>query len=232
MKKSNYREKRIIIFAVFVLIITTIILPLSLKIPFIKQILMFLLDFTSNEAYKVAFVEFVGAIIGAFIAICGSVWIQAKEDAKEEKSNVERYAFIVYNDLYLAFNDLIKMFRDTKIRHNLENINGLENVKLFSEVALGRKIHLSPNWISDVAQLKKVLSKQELQAIYKYYGKLIEIDSALQSGDVTEIEKIYSTHIGYLVSGNERKIHSDCKIILDKLFSLTGLEPNIKINNK
>ena len=111
--------------------------------------------------------------------------------------------------------------RDNNIfENNLKAINGLDDVKIFSKVAVGRRIHLSPNWISDVAQLNSVLSRTEIQTIYKYYGVLIEIDCALQSGDHNEVIEIYSTHIGYLISGNSRQIHSDCKMMLEKLSSL------------
>lgn len=211
------KTKRIIILTFVIFILIMFIFPLILHCSCIKQLVVALLSFTENEEYKVAYVEFVGAIIGSFIAICGSVWIQGKVDEKEDTDRRKKYACIVYNDLDLAFKDLIKIFRDTEIRHGLKTINGEDDANVFCEVAVGRKIHLSPNWISDVAQLNNVLSRTEIQTIYKYYGLLIEIDCALQSGDPNEVKEIYSTHIGYLVSGNQRKVHSDCKNILDRL---------------
>ncbi|MBQ7296479.1 MAG: hypothetical protein IJW86_09895 [Clostridia bacterium] len=226
MNKSNYKEKKIVKFAVLIFIFIMIILPLVLKIPPIKQLVLFMLSFTNNEAYKVAFVEFVGAIIGGVIAICGSVWLQARVDEKEEKAKIKQYACIVYNDLDLAFKDLIKMFRDTELRCKLKYINGPDNVKTFSEVAIGRRIHLSPNWISDVAQLNGVLTRIEIQRIYHYYGLLVEIDCALQSKDPNNIVEIYASHIEYLVSGNERKVHSYCDSDLKKLRSLADLDVN------
>lgn len=216
-EKRNYYQKKIIILAVAVFAFAMFVFPLVLRCPFIKQIVVTLLSFTENEAYKVAYVEFIGAIIGSFIAICGSVWIQGRIDEKEDTVRRKKYACIVYNDLDLAFKDLIKIFRDTEIRCGLKTINGENDANVFCKVAVGRKIHLSPNWISDVAQLNNVLSRTEIQTIYKYYGLLIEIDYALQSGDPNEVKEIYSTHIGYLVSGNQRKVHSDCKKILDRL---------------
>lgn len=214
------KERKIFILTISIFVLGMVVFPLILHIPIIKYVVEILLSFTENEEYKVAYVEFFGAIIGSFIAICGSVWIQGRVDEKEKIQRQKKYACIVYNDLDLAFDELIKIFRDTELMHGLKSINGEDDVNIFCKVAVGRKIHLSPNWISDVAQLNNVLSRKEIQTIYKYYGLLLDIDRALQSGGTDEIKKIYSTHIEYLVSGNQRKKHSDCKMILDKLFFL------------
>lgn len=214
-------KKRIITLTTILFITTMFIFPLILRVPFVKHLVVSLLSFTKNEAYKIAYVEFFGAIIGSFIAICGSVWIQSKKDEKEIIYRHRKYACIVYNDLDLAFKDLIKIFRDVELICNIKSIKNEEDVESFCKMAIGRKIHLSPNWISDVAQLNNVLSRVEIQAIYKCYGLLLDIDRALQSGDTNQIKNIYSTHIGYLVSGNERKVYNDYKRILEKLNSLT-----------
>lgn len=218
MKNKNYYHSKSIIFlTIGIFLLTMCIFPLVFKNPFVKSLIIYLLSFTTNEGYQVAYVEFIGAIIGSFMAICGSMWLQGRKEQKAETNRRKKYACIVYNDLDLAFKDLIKIFRDTEIRYGLKTINGEAEATMFCEVAVGRKIHLSPNWISDVAQLNNVLSRTEIQTIYKYYGLLIEIDYALQSGDPNEVKEIYSTHIGYLVSGNQRKVHSDCRNILDRL---------------
>lgn len=221
MKNKNYYHSKSIIFLTFgIFLLTMVIFPLVLKIPLVKSTIIYLLSFTTNEGYQVAYVEFIGAIIGSFMAICGSMWLQGRKEQKAETNRRKKYACIVYNDLDLAFKDLIKIFRDTEIRHGLKTINGEEDANVFCEVAVGRKIHLSPNWISDVAQLNDMLSRTEIQTVYKYYGLLLDIDRAFQSGKTDEIKKIYSTHIGYLVTGNQRKVHSDCQLILDKLSKL------------
>lgn len=216
----KYYQRRIIVIAVIIFLSIMFGLPLILHIPFIKQAVSWLLSFTENEAFKAAYVEFFGAIIGSFIAIYGSVWIQGKVDEKEETDKRKKYACIVYNDLDLAFKDLIKIYRDTELRYHLKTINNEENMKIFCEVAVGRKIHLSPNWISDVAQLNDVLDRNDIKNIYIYYGKLLDIDRALQSGKTSEIQNIFSSHIEYLVCGNQRKPQNYCESILNKLSSL------------
>lgn len=218
--KTKFYQNLIILLTVVIFIFGIVVIPLLLHIPFIKHIVRMLLSFTRNENYISAYIEFLGAIIGSFIAICGALWVQNKVDSKSELENQRKYACIVYNDLDMAFKDIIKIFRDTKQKYNIQDINNDSQVILFCEEALGRKIYLSPNWISDVAQLNNVLSRVEIERIYKYYGILVDIDHALQSGILQDVKKIYVSHICYFVSGNE-KVHSDCKSILNKLESLT-----------
>lgn len=217
-KEGNYYQKRIVILATLIFIFTLFVFPLILQCPFVKQIVITLLSFTENKEYKAAYVEFIGAIIGSFIAICGSVWIQAKVDEQAERNKIKKYACIVYNDLDLAFKDLIKIFGDVEIR---QFIKEEDEVTAFYHETIGRKIHLSPNWISDVAQLNNVLSRTEIQTIYQYYGVLVEIDYALQSRKLHEIKGIYDSHIECLFDRNHMEVNSECKYILDLLFSLT-----------
>ena len=64
----KYYQRRIIVIAVIIFLSIMFGLPLILHIPFIKQAVSWLLSFTENEAFKAAYVEFFGAIIGSFIA--------------------------------------------------------------------------------------------------------------------------------------------------------------------
>lgn len=113
------KERKIFVLTISIFILGMVVFPLILHIPIIKYMVDVLLSFTENEEYKVAYVEFFGAIIGSFIAICGSVWIQGRVDEKEEIERQKKYACIVYNDLDLAFDELIKIFRDTELIHGL-----------------------------------------------------------------------------------------------------------------
>ncbi len=208
------KGKRIIIFSIVIVVVTMFIFPLILHIPLVKQMVYALLSFTQNPDYKVAYVEFFGAIIGSFMAICGSVWIQSKVDEKQETDRRKKYACIIYNDLDLAFKELIKMAKETRTEYNKKSTNNKNYEELFCKKALGKKIHLSPNWISDVAQLNNVLTRITIQTIYEYYGMLLDIDRALQSRDENEIKKIYSSHIKFLISLDEEEPQSHCQLVL------------------
>lgn len=214
---NNKQKKNITFLAIGFFIIWVVIIPLILQIPIIKQIISFLFSFTDNIEYKTVYIELTGAIMGSFLAIYGALWTQREIDKKEDNARQKKYACIVYNDLKFAFNDLIKIFDITKSNYNLSEFNGNESAEKFCKTALGCKLHLSQNWISDVAQLNDVLPQTDIEQLYKFYGKLIDIDRAMQSGDSNEIRKLYVNDILWLVSGNSRKPNSYCELMLEKL---------------
>lgn len=197
-----------------------VLIPLLLKITIVKQSILFLLSFTDNIEYKVAYIELVGAIVGSFLAIYGSLWTQSKIDEKKDKDRQKNSACIIYYDLYFAFKALIEIFDETKRKYNLEEINGEDNVNKFCEIALGRELHLNKEWITAVSRLNDAFSPIEIKQIFKYYDKLIAIDRAMQSRDTNRIKEVYIKDICWLVSGNEKKINNDCQGILGKLYSL------------
>lgn len=211
------KGKRIIIFSIIIVVVTMFIFPLSLQTTVIKQIVNCLLSFSKNPDYKVAYVEFLGAIIGSFMAICGSVWIQSQVDKRQEIDRRKKYACIVFNDLDLAFKDLLKLVDETDKQYDQTNRDNKDYKVLLSEISMGKKIYLSPNWISDVAQLNNVLSREDIQTIYKYYGILLDIDQALQLRNKNEIMECYDLCIKELISINHKKPKDEVQNMLSKL---------------
>ncbi len=219
-ENNKLRERNAVITVIIVWIATLIIIPLLLKLPCIRQMVLYLLSFTNNADYKIAYVEFWGTIVGSFIAIWGALFVQRKIDEKAELSNRRKYACIIYYDLHFAFKDLKDIFDETKQNYGLKEINNQTDAEKFCKVALGRKIYLNPTWIADVAQLNDVLSPTEIRMVYKYYGKLVDIDRALQSGDSENIRKIFVKDICWIISDSKGDIHNDIQKILDKLYAL------------
>lgn len=172
---------------IWILILT----PLVLKVPAVKQFALYLLSFTNNSDYKIAYVEFWGTIIGSFIAIFGALWTQKRNDRKEAINRRKKYVSIVYFDLYLAYQDLIEIFRETKQKYRLKNISDEDSKDKFCEIAVTRRLYLSPTWIEDFSQMNDVLSQTEISHIYKCYGKLLDIDRAFQSGQIKKIKEIF-----------------------------------------
>ena len=211
------KGKRIIIFSIIIVVFTMFVFPLFLHISFVKQMINALLSFSNNPDYKVAYVEFFGAIIGSFMAICGSVWIQSQVDERQEIDRRKKYACIVFNDLDLAFKDLIKLVDETDKQYDQTNRNNEDYKVLFSEISIGKKIYLSPNWISDVAQLNNVLPREDIQTIYKYYGILLDIDQTLQLRNKNEIMECYDSSIKELISISHKKPKSEVQNMLSKL---------------
>lgn len=52
------------------------------------------------------------------------------------------------------------------------------------------------------------------------YDKIENINRAIGSKNLNEVTDIYSSDIGWLISGNEQKVHSDIQNVLDKLKAL------------
>lgn len=217
---EKLRRRNFIILVIIIFFLLLFVIPLILRIPFIRQCALFCLSFTDNPDYKIAYVEMWGVIVGSFIAIYGALWTQRKIDEKEKKELISKYACVTYYDLYFSFQELIKLFDDTKRKYNLDRIDGEDSAKKLCDIALGRKFTFNQNWILDVSQLNGTLSETEIKLIYKCYDKLENINRAIGSKNLNEVTDIYSSDIGWLVSGNEKKVHSDIQNVLDKLKAL------------
>ncbi len=189
-KNSNkIEERKFIVITVALWVIVLTLVPALLNITCIKQLFLYLISFTNSADYKIAYVEFWGTIIGSFIAIWGALYVQRKIDKNSEHSNQVKYAYVVYYDLRFALKDLNDIC-DEAINMN-NNVKQLDFYN-FYQSAKGRKIHLNPTWIADVAQLNGVFSDDEIKQIYTYYGKLVDIDRAFQSENLEKIEKAFS----------------------------------------
>ncbi|MBQ3519157.1 MAG: hypothetical protein IJA31_07530 [Clostridia bacterium] len=190
-KDSNkVEERKFIAITVALWVIVLILVPVLLNITCIKQLFLYLISFTNSADYKIAYVEFWGTIIGSFIAIWGALYVQRKIDKNSEHSNQVKYAYVVYYDLRFALKDLNDIC-DEAINKNNNFVKQLD-VYNFYQSAKGRKIHLNPKWIADVAQLNGVFSDDEIEQIYTYYGKLVDIDRAFQSESLEKIEKAFT----------------------------------------
>jgi len=218
LEKLRWRNFMILVIIIF--LVSLFFIPLILRIPFIKQCVLFCLSFTDNLDYKIAYIEIWGVIIGSFIAIYGALWTQRKINEKESKKLISKYACVTFYDLHFSFQELIRLFDDTKRKYNFEHIDGEDRAKKLCEIAISRKLTFNQNWILDISYLNGTLSDTEIKLIYKCYGKLENINRAIETGDPNEVFEIFSTDIGWLVSGNEKSVHNDIKIVLQKLKAL------------
>jgi len=213
-------KRNMVILTILIFLCAMLLLRLLLLLPCVKQFIIFFLSFTDNVEYKVAFIELCGAIIGSFIAIYGALWTQRKINESEKTNEQKKYTYVVYYDLDFAFKDLIEIFNETKRNYKIDEFDSEETVEKFCEVALGRKLHLNQNWIVDVSQLYDILTRVDLRQIYKCYGKLIDIDRAMQSNNVENIKKVFVKDICWLVNGNSENLHSDIQALMNKLNQL------------
>ena len=204
-----------IIYSILIILLCMIFFAFFMRIPQIKSLVSLLLSFTTNSDYKVAYIEFFGAIIGSLIAVYGALWVQREIENIHEKKKSKKYACIVFYDLEYAINDLQKIFSKAKI-NSISDENAADK---FYKEAFNTKIHLSQTWISDVAQLTEVLSDIEIKIIYNFYGKYADINNALEHQTPDCIKKIYIDKIAWFFHDGKTgvEINSDYYNILEKL---------------
>lgn len=129
--------------------------------------------------------------------------IKEKEDKKEENTLREN-ALIVYYDLRLGINDLVKLY-DAKIKK--------------SKITAPKRLYFSSDWIKNTAVLAEFLSYDDLNSIYTLYGdlhtikELLEDDSCDLNDEIQRVfEKVISEnvidYVGVINLSNFDKIES------------------------
>lgn len=158
--------------------------------------------------YKSAFIGAIGGMIGSFLAITGALWVAKKTAKDENQKEIQKNALIVYYD--------IKLFFEENNKFVLELGNAISNQKLKEKAA----IHISSEWISVVASLNKVLSTEEIEKLYLFYGhleemkKLSDIEEPLNS-NLRDIKKVVN-NLGEVKNGKYQS-KNDISTIMDKL---------------
>jgi|GEM_PF-6160257 len=152
-------KKKIQIFLLLSITISIfiIIFPFILNIPYISFSISWFLQPLKNANYKIAYIGFIGSILGTYLAISGAIWVQKRERKKKEKDEIIKNATIVYYDIKLSCLELICMAKNT----------------------ICRKIYLEPNWIEKVAALPK--DRIDIQKIYNIYGRLYNVKLKLEN---------------------------------------------------
>ncbi len=154
-----------LIFALIILIVILVLIPLFLKCPFVKYIISGYLGALGVPEYKTAFVEVLFSFLGSFLAIYGALWTQRQIDTKKDKDDVKKNALIVYYDLKLGFQDLSRIHTEIWNKSNLDN---------------KRQLYFSRNWIENVAVIP--LSDESIQKLYETYGDLHTFKQLLSDG--------------------------------------------------
>lgn len=124
-------------------------IPIILNIPYIKCLSSLFLESLGITEYKVAYIEFIGAILGTYLAILGAIWVQKREKNEQQKEETIKTATIVYYDIKLACLDLINMIK-------------------WDKSALSGDIYLVRDWIERVSNLPA--DKIDIQMVYRIYG--------------------------------------------------------------
>lgn len=186
--------------------------PILLKFNFFSYLVGMFLNGLLCREYKAAFIGAIGGMIGTFLAVSGALFVAQMTSRDERKKELQRNALIVYYDIKLFFEENNKFVLG--LNHFIICPGG--KLKLKEKVT----IHICSEWISVVASLNKVLSTEEIEKLYLFYGNLEEMKKfsdkeELLNSNLPDIKKIVN-NLGEVKNG-EYQSKSDISTIMDKL---------------
>lgn len=182
-----------------VLAVFFLISPLVLKCPCIYNAIDSFLDHLKYTEYKEAYIAACGGMLGSFLAITGALWVErrlAKDNLERENEKLkvdnEKIALILYYDLDMFYKEISPSAINIKsiLSESSENNHGGKKAELENYTG----VYIHPEWISLVASLKSVMTKEEISLLYYFYGRISDVKrlmrkDVLQIGDMKEIEK-------------------------------------------
>ena len=191
-------------------------IPILLKVPAIKGIFAWWLNFTDNPDYKTTYIEVTGNIIGVFISVFGALRTEDYIRKKQAKKEIEESAHFLHAELRRYFHKLQLIFQETKRKCSIED-TGPAFRDAFCEVALKYKLDLTNEWVSHLDRLNGRIGKYEWDTLQKYFSKLAVIDATLNSKKSDEIRDIYVPFICYFITTGGEGIYDDVQNILKTL---------------
>ena len=134
-----------------------LMIPLIIRIPFVHNAISFILN--EMGPYKSSYFEACGAMIGTFLAVTSTIWLQNRSDVKQRNVVIKKVATIVYFDIdkFYKENDI---FASRVI--DLQKISarrGMAEDTILSEYEKWRQyasIHIDAEWIATVEELIEV----------------------------------------------------------------------------
>ena len=179
-----------------------LLIPLFLKIPFIREICACYLFKLGNSEYKSAFAESIGGLLGSFLAIVAALWTQSYFTKEAEKQAAKEDMRVVYYDLIFATNETYNILEGVAktcgsispprpdiyegdiTSHILFDSRFEEEPKqlsIFKHDIHAYHIHVVDNWIRVVSALPDLFSKEEREHIYYMYGQINHINQAINA---------------------------------------------------
>ncbi|MDF2883075.1 MAG: hypothetical protein K0R54_3632 [Clostridiaceae bacterium] len=155
-----------------------LITPILLRMTILNDLFSWMLSPLKTADYKSSYIETFGAILGTFMAVSGALWTQKKINEATEKRNIRESGLIIYYDFHFATSD-IKALIERYLNSQGKIINTLEDVKQFIECKKNYRLYIDENWISNVAKLSHIFSKEDIKTIYEIYGNLNTIKQVL-----------------------------------------------------
>lgn len=180
--------------------------------------------------YKGAFIGACGGMIGSFLAITGTLWVERRLSKDNEQKEIEKIALILYYDMTLFYQEV------TPLATNIAWILGIPDRNLKEEKYTQFKnqigVHIHPDWISITASLKGILSQAEIKQIYSFYGCVSDMktkieNNYLESGNMGRVNHIINT-LGKKTEGKYLP-NEKYSLIIEKLREIAKYEKSIDL---
>lgn len=206
---------------IFGVIIALLVVPVLMKCPVIKGIVLWWLDFADSTEYKVAYLEAVFGMIGVYLSVLGALQTEEYFRKKEKNKEIEESSRLLYGELRKCFGILQEIFRRTSVLYGIED-DGPNFVEPFCETARSYRLDLDSQWSVHLTRLNGKIGAYEYGELEKYFKRLSAIDCILESGDLEVIRSIYVPYIrGFITKGGEGIYDAAANILtaLEKNFS-------------
>lgn len=200
MKKfiDRLKQKKISTFTIMcVITVVFIILPLVMKIPFVSNLIAWIMSALKYQEYKSAYLGIIGGLVGSWLAITGAIYTQRKFDEerkKEEKDAKKQELYAKYGITIIMCKELL--WNEIRANHHSVMIGNGEFLKAVDEERthyhfLGKRRFRLENWLSI---REKVINDNlecaiKVMGLYKYYEFLASFDgSAKEAKDLSQID--------------------------------------------
>lgn len=163
------------LYFIFICVITFlfVISPLLFRITFIYEFARRYLSVFKNVDYKSTYIETLGAILGAFLAITGAIWTQNLASKYKKKNKTEKNTLIIYYDFKFAMDSITDILAEI---YPLIKKNSLPEdesiINQFRRIKLKHKMYIDSNWRQLVADMHDELSANELREAQIMYSRL------------------------------------------------------------
>lgn len=172
-----------------------ILAPLLIRIPIIYSIIGWFLEVFKSIEYKSIYIETIGAILGTFLAVTGTLLTQNLLSKYEKRKEDRKNALVMYYDLKFATKeiaDIVNAYHTNTSCNTSPNDPYLEIS--FRNARQGHYTFINSNWRQLIASLEEELTIEEILDVHILYGKLLLISKYLH----TSVNKARNSDESYI----------------------------------
>lgn len=219
MNKKNRDMSALYFVIVCIVSLIFVFSPIIIRVPIIYDCINCMLSVFKNSEYALTYVESVGAIIGALLAVTGTIWTQNIINKQQNKSQMVETVSIVYKDLKIEIDGIVKLMglaypviRDAVLKND-EII-----ISKFYGIIKDHNININPDWKQLVASIHTLLEYDDnlrIQHIYRSLSTLSELLVVnVRKPDYAKNRQVYSLMYEFVDVDNTEPLK--CKVLCKK----------------